>query len=566
MILSERAEQYTDPFFKEAFSILSRGRPCGSEDVAGDSVYSYSHSLSDLDELHELMYTSVKERHIRQAQPFRSVEEVRRDVLIDVTRGISRIIAGDSDVYNEATGIGTLLDPQTYSRASIPVMLGPSEQAALYSNGGLAGLIIDKKSLGMVSTGITFKSFDDKFWTHDKISKLEEAAELTGCNAVLADLIRDALVFGGAVSYPIFKRENIGSFTRPLDTLPLEPGCIDRWVTADRWNVVFVPNFTVTAEDYLRPKTIYLPLGGHEVNTSRVVMLRPKSMPYWATIMNIGWAPSDYTGFIRSLYAYMMVALSVPIMAQQMSLLLYQMPLDAITAQLGADTVKKLMAINEEKMKEWSVLRPKAVNIVGELNVVNRQFSGFEHFFGAVKSDLAANCGIAEPILFHTPNKGFSDNTQEALLKESETMKMLQRSIEPQLVPHTDALVAHVFGTDSEEWKQRRRLWMSFDKPMTSTQKDLAEVGARFAATVASLAAANVPTDAAVKIASQFFKEVDIDDGTLEEIKKEVNRIQRLEEEGLKVKKDFGGVGHTIASPGSAGNTGAFTKPQEGAR
>jgi len=241
------------------------------------------------------------------------------------------------------------------------------------------------------------------------------------------------------------------------------------------------------------------------------------------------------------------------------------MPLDAITAQLGAETVKKLMAINEEKMKEWSVLRPKAVNIVGELNVVNRQFSGFEHFFGAVKSDLAANCGIAEPILFHTPNKGFSDNTQEALLKESETMKMLQRSIEPQLVPHTDALVAHVFGVDSEEWKQRRRLWMSFDKPMTSTQKDLAEVGARFAATVASLSAANVPTDAAVKIASQFFKEVDIDDSTFEEIKKEVNRIQRLEEEGIKIKK-VSGVGHTMASPGSAGNTGAFTKPQGGAR
>lgn len=562
MLLSDRAQKYTDPYFRKAFGILARAEPTQKTEsnVAGDSLAAYAHKADDLAELRELSFSEVKARHITHGLQFRSVEEAKGDILCDVTSRVSRII-GDS-MSNTEMGVGTFIDPQAYTKASMPVMMGPMEQAALYSNGGLAGLIIDKKSMGMVSNGITFKTFTPKFWTHDKIQRLEEAAELTGCNAALTEVSRDALVFGGAVSYPVFKKDSLASFAREMDKMHLEVGCVDRWVVADRWNVVFVPSFILTAEDYLRPKTIYLPLGGHEVSTSRVVLLKPKTVPYWATMYNIGWSPSDYTGYIRSLYAYLMVAMSVPIMAQQMSLLLYQMPLDAITAQLGPETVKKLMSINEEKMKEWSVLRPKAVNIVGELNVVNRTFSGFEHFFGAIKSDLAANCGIAEPVLFHTPNKGFSDNTQEALLKDSEMMKMLQRSIEPQLVPHTDALVAHVFGQDSEEWEQRRKLWMSFDKPVVSTQKDLAEVGARFAATVASLATAGVPADVAIKLASQFFKEIDIDDEMLSAVKDEVERQHKLEAEGLKAKKEASsGAGHSMASPGSAANVGKFTKP-----
>ena len=563
MLLSDRATKYEDPFFKKVFGILARGKASSSE-IAGDSaITTYSHRLEDLEELKQEMFVETQSRHIKGGLSFRSAAETRDDVLLDVTKRIHTIV-GDSFANGE-TGVGTLIDPQTYAHASMPVMLGPMEQAALYSNGGLAGIIIDKKSMGMVANGVTFKTFDPKFWNHDKIQRLEEASELTGCNAALHEVSRDALIFGGAVSYPVFKDDSVMSFIKPMDSLRLEKGCISRWVVADRWNVVHVPSFIITAEDYLRPATIYLPLGGYELSSTRAVLMKPKTMPYWATMYNIGWAPSDYVGYIRSLYAYLMVAMSVPIMAQQMSLLLYQMPLDAITAQLGADTVKKLMAINEEKMKEWSVLRPKAVNIVGELNVVNRQFSGFEHFFGAIKSDLAATCGIAEPVLFHTPNKGFSDNTQEALLKDSEMMKMLQRSIEPQLIPHTDALIAHVFGKDSEEWKQRRKLWMSFDKPIVSTQKDLAEIGARFAATVASLAQANVPADAALKLASQFFKEVDIDDDIIDQVKKEVERQHKMEEEGLKAKKEQaengGGVGHSMASPGSAGNTGKLTKP-----
>ena len=41
------------------------------------------------------------------------------------------------------------------------------------------------------------------------------------------------------------------------------------------------------------------------------------------------------------------------VMAQQMSLLLYRLPLDGLNATIGPDRVEKLMRINEQKMAEW---------------------------------------------------------------------------------------------------------------------------------------------------------------------------------------------------------------------
>lgn len=261
MLLSERAEKYQDPFFKDIFGVLARDGQKGSvEDMAGDSFANYSHTSGALNEVRARMDQEIRSRHIRDGMAFRSVNEARSDMVLDV----SSRLAGDS-LFNEQTGIGSFLDPQSYSYAAMPVMMGPMEQSSMYSNGGIAGLIIDKKSMGMVANGVTFKTFEPKFWDHDKIQMLEEAAELTGCNSALTEVARDALIFGGAVSYPVFKNDSIFSFARPMDKLSLEKGCISRWVVVDRWNVVHVPSFIVTAEDYLRPATVYLPLGGYEV-------------------------------------------------------------------------------------------------------------------------------------------------------------------------------------------------------------------------------------------------------------------------------------------------------------
>ena len=533
-----------DPFYKGVFDILAKDQV----GITGDEVV--SHKLSTIEEMKQFEYTEVQARYASNGINCRSIDDVRKDMVQ---------IVGDS-FMNPVTGIGTLGDPNTYSRGTTPVMLGPTESSGVYASGGLAQIITDKKSRGLVGQGVTFKSIgDDDFWTPERRNKLEDAAVSTKLNGAMGDALRDSNIFGGSILYPVFNTDMPLSFSLNLEAMNLGKNCISRWISVDRWNTTFVPSFIVTAEDYLNPKEIYVPLGGYAVSRTRCAILRPKPMPYWSTLCNIGWSPSDFCGYLRALFGYEMIILAVPTMAQQMSLLLYQMPMDGLNATIGHEEVKKLMKINEDQMKEWSVLHPKAVNMVGELQVVNRTFTGFDDFVGAAKSALAAESGIPEPILFHTPNKGFSDNTQESLMKESDTVKAMQSYIEPQLGPISFALIAHTFGMDSEEWKHRNTIALVFDHPTQSTDKEKAEIAARFAATVSSLSQAGVPTHVSIDLAKQFFPTVQLTDDLVADIKTEEKRRDDLEAKGVQMKQT-GGPGHTMASSGSADNTGTFTK------
>jgi hypothetical protein len=551
MNLASYGDSLPTGYFKDVFTVLSKSVTSqGEDELVGDSFNGHSDEVIEI--VKERTFDEVKRMHLRSGQGFITPQEAKEE---------TRLIIGDS-FYNTQTHVGTMVDPQTFTRASVPVMFGPSEASGVYASGGIAAVIVDKKARGMVASGVTFKTLHDDFWNVDKLKELEESAEVTGFNEQLIESIRDALLYGGTCLYPIFNNDTPASFERPMERLRLEKGCICRWLNVDRWNVVYVPSFIITAEDYLRPKTVYIPLGGYAVNTTRTCLMKPKSMPYWATMYNMGWSPSDLAGYIRALYGYQMVTMSVPIMAQQMSLLMYQIPMDSLQASLGPETVKKLMQVNEEQMREWSILNPKAVNMIGEIKIIERTFSGFEQFYGTVKSDLASQCGIAEPILFHTPNKGFSDNTQSALLKDSEMMKMLQRIMEQQLVPCSDALVAHTYGMNSEEWENRRQVYVSFDKPIVSTENELAEIGARYAATVSSLAQAGVPVSQAVLLAGKFFKGVQIEKDMMNEIKKYEDFNKKMEEKGAEKKTMGGGTGHSMASKGNAGNPGTNTRPK----
>lgn len=543
-LLSDKVD---DSYLKEVYTRIAKGAiPAG---IAGDSEdCQLVLSARACDELSQLGYEQVKSNYIEHGLQFETVDEVRRNTFVK--------IAGDQ-LINQKTGVGTMLDPAVYTHSQIPVMMGPYEGSSVYAPGGLPATIIDKKARAMVMHGATFKSEDKKFWDNDKVELLEEAAVTTGFNDAINDASADAFIYGGSILYPVFKTDSISSYKRELDNMHLQKKCIDRWVNTDRWNTVVVPSYIVTAKDYLRPKTIYIPQSALEINTSRMAMIKPKPVPYWIALYNIGWAPSDMSGWLRSYYGYEITMQSIPVMAQQMSLILYRMPLDALNATIGPDKVKELMKINEENMSQWSALSPKAVNMVGEVEVVDRAYSGFEQFVGAMKSDLAAQCGIPEPSLWHTPNKGFSDNTTESLLKQSETLQMSQKFLERSMVPCTNALIAHVFGQDSQEWEHRNDIRMIFNKPIISTEKDLAEVGARFAASVSSFTQAGVSPDIAIDLSSQFFPTVKITDEMLSKAKQSYEDVIERQEKAAQQSQMGQKMGNT---KGKATTTGSFTK------
>ena len=545
------ANKVDDAYLKEVYGIIAKSaRPAT---IAGDSEPMLRLSASDCRAISDCGYEHVKARYIEQTGAIETPSEALKSTFIS----FNKMLCGDN-LVNPVNKVGTALDPSVFTHSQIPVMMGPWEGSSVYAPGGLPATIIDKKARGMVMHGATFKSENKKLWTNDKIERMEEAAEITGFNDHISDASADSYIYGGSIIYPVFAKDSPSSYKRKLKDMHLEAGCISRWVNTDRWNTVVVPSYIVTAKDYLRPDTIYIPQSALEISTTRMAMIRPKPVPYWVSLYNIGWAPSDMSGWLRSYYGYEIVCQSIPVMAQQMSLVLYKMPLDALNATIGANKVRELMQINEEKMAEWSALNPKAVNMVGDVEVVDRTYSGFEQFIGAMKSNLASQAELPEPVLWHTPNKGFSDNTTESLLKQSETLQMKQRFLERSMQPCTDALIAHVFGTDSEEWEHRYELKMTFSKPIISTEKDLAEVGARFAASVASFVNAGVSADTAIELSAQFFPTVKITDELLAKAKASYEQVQKMQLEMGKQKAEMGQPQGNVK--GKATTTGSFTK------
>lgn len=547
------ATRCDDKYLKQVYEIISKSAT--ESTIAGDSEPMLRLSASACREITDLGIQQVKANYIEGSGVVpETPDEARRQVLVQ----FSKSLCGDT-LVNPKNKVGTLIDPSVYTHSQIPVMMGPWEGSSVYAPGGLPATIIDKKARAMVMHGASFKSENKQVWTNDKIEKMEQAAEITGFNDHISDTATDGFLYGGAVIYPVFKGDSPSSYKRKLENMHLEPGCISRWVNTDRWNTVVVPSYIVTAKDYLKPNTIYIPQSALEISTTRMAMVRPKPVPYWVSLYNIGWAPSDVSGWLRAYYGYEITCQSIPVMAQQMSLVLYKMPLDALNSTIGPNKVRELMQINEEKMSEWSSLSPKAVNMVGDVEVVDRTYSGFEQFIGAMKSNLAAQAELPEPVLWHTPNKGFSDNTTESLLKQSETLQMKQRFLERAMEPCTNALVAHVFGTDSEEWEHRGELRMTFSRPIISTEKDLAEVGARFAASISSFVNAGVSPDTAIELSSQFFPTVKITDEMLAKARESYEKVQKLQlEMGRQKVEQLGQPQGNVK--GKAATTGSFTK------
>lgn len=534
------------PAVKKIFSIIAGGK---KQQIAGDAVTPiYMLSEGQRRDLIDATQEQIEANYIEAGIETQSLEEARKN-----------IICGDMAI-NPVSRIGTLMDPSIYTHSSVPIMMGPGEVTSLYASGGLPAEIIDKKSRAMLANGISFRTRSDRIWNNDKIEQLEEAADATGLNDNCADSICYTFIYGGGLLYPVFKGESPTSLVTDRSKLNLEKGCIDRWVVVDRWNTTFVPSFLITERDYLTPDTIYVAQTGLEINTSRCAIMRPKPMPFWAIVYNMGWSPSDFSGWMTAYYGYEVMMQALPIMAQQMSLILYKMPMDALNATIGPEQVEKLMAINEQKMAEWSALKPSAVNMIGDVEVVDRTYSGFEQFVGAAKSNLAAQCGLPEPSLWHTPNKGFADNTQESLLKSSETLQMHQKHIERSMNNIRDILIAHTFGADSEEYKNKDLLKITFNKPIISTEKDMAEVGARFAAAVSSFTQSGVSPDVGILLSKPFFPAVRVTDDMISEAKSSYDKQQQMALEiGKQKQAAFGGQSNSGPKTQTPG-VGHFSK------
>ena len=419
---------------------------------------------------------------------------------------------------NPVSGVGTFIDPGMQTEAFVPVSILPQEATAYYASAGLPARVIDKKAGILALDGIHFEC--EKF-TPDDIQRLEAHAHKTGFDEAYLNANTQALIFGGAVAYPVFAQDNPLSFQKSLEEIiaaqKKDQGFIKYWVVADRWNCVFVPEYNITAQDYLYAKSLFIPLGGVRVNTERMAMVRPKKLPFWGAIQQMGWSTSDFEGWIKDYESYEIMKMSLPIMAQQSSLMYHALPADGLIIENGAEAAREFFKENEQQMREWSILHPRAVNSIGEIKILERTYSGFSNLIQESRLAFCSSAGLAESVLFAEKSTGLaSDNEDDVKLKQSEMARLLFNNVAPSFKNCIKLLVADCFGRNSEQYKYADEVEIKADDGVVMSDQEKAQIGQSLAQIAGSFVAMGAPLGTSLKAADKLVKDGELDQETID--------------------------------------------------
>lgn len=489
-------------------------------------------SVSDMREACRLKVNEKLQAHIEQQKGAQ---------FLNNTKGIVQ------DGYlNPVSGIGTFIDPGMQTEAFIPVSITPTEATAYYASGGVPARIIEKKAGCLSLDGVQFECSG---MSPEDLEKLEDYARECGFAAAYAQGITESLIFGGSVVYPVLTGDNPVNTQRNikelLKELP-EKNFIKYWVNADRWNCVFVPDYNITAQDYLYAKHIFIPLGGYRIHTSRAAMIRPKKLPFWGAIRQMGWSTSDFEGWIKDYEAYEIMKMSLPIMSQQMSLMYHQYPADGLLMENGPDFAKQFFAENEKQMRNWSMLHPKAINNVGEIKILERTYSGYQQLIAEARLALCASARIPESVLFAEKSTGLAtDNEQDIMLKQSETIRLLFNNTAPAFQNIIELLVYSCFGKNSEQAKLAKKVHLKANSGIVLSDQDKAQLGTQFVQIAGQLVAIGVPLPKAMETAHKLVPNVDIDEALLSELagNGEAEGMDEEMWEMMNTQRDLGGNG-----------------------
>ena len=421
---------------------------------------------------------------------------------------------------NPVSGVGTFIDPGMQTEAFVPVSILPQEATAYYASAGLPARVIDKKAGVLALDGIHFEC--EKF-TPDDIQKLEAHAHKTGFDEAYLNANTQALIFGGAVAYPVLAGDNPLSYQKSLEEIiaaqKKDQNFIKYWVVADRWNCVFVPEYNITAQDYLYAKSLFIPLGGVRVNTERMAMVRPKKLPFWGAIQQMGWSTSDFEGWIKDYESYEIMKMSLPIMAQQSSLMYHAMPADGLIIENGPEAAREFFKENEKQMREWSILHPRAVNSIGEIKILERTYAGFNNLIAESRLAFSSSCGIPESVLFAEKSTGLAtDNADDIELKQSEMARLLFNNVAPAFKNCIKLLVADCFGRNSEQYKYADEVEIKADDGVVMSDQEKAQIGQSVAQIAGSFVAMGAPLGTALKAADKLTKDGELDQETIEEL------------------------------------------------
>ena len=518
----ELSENLDNQNFKEIYKIIAdKYKTKGVNDATSD----VSFSIDDLNSFKTLQYEEVKANFVRDGYSFQSFDEAKTSVIQTFEKDIKNVFEKmqkqyvKDGFYNPLSGIGTLNDPGRYNTSYIPVSMSPDEATSYYASRGIGANIIDKKSKIPLLNGFQFVDGLDP----EDLQILTEHAVKKGFDRALISSLRDGLIYGGGGLIPVFNKDDYETYPLGLNDLMakgiLDQNSINYFISVDRWNMIVVPDYNITAKNYLFPTHFYLPLGSMKMNTNRASIIRPYPLPYWAAIRQLGWSTSDFEAYVRQIMGYNIIIASIPIMAQQMSLLIHELPMDGIIAQNGAAYAKEFVKSNEDRLREWSMVNPKALNSFGKISVIERTYTGFRELIETYREDIGANSSIPVSNIFMLQAKGMSaDNEQDTTLKQSESIQMIESELKYQLKPNIKMLVIDCFGRNSDQAKKADLVNIDFNSPIVISSKERGETAVALSSFISSMVTAGMPLDMAVSQAKQFFPDYEIEDEDIERL------------------------------------------------
>lgn len=408
-------------------------------------------------------------------------------------------------ILNGRWNISNANDPALSNIALPNVYISPYEANSLYSQKGLFETIINKKAKSILLNGI---NIENSKLTQKQLDTVKEKMAVRNFQNILAESVVNSLVYGGALVFPLFKKDTPVTtgmtLTQLLKLGILKKDCIDYFVTLDRWQTFIIPPYNPTQKDFMRPDVYTIPFLGSDVHHSRTArVVTAKQAGYWGQIANQGWGISDLCGYLQSGMNYKVAVQSLPLMIQQMSILARTINVDGILATEGSNALDSLIDANTIRTREASPDNPVTMDILGDLKAINRNFAQVPELIKLLRQDLASDAIIPEPMLFSSEKGNFAsgDDTQGNLAKQYESVKIIHKDIEPQFKQLAKILIVDALGTDKSVIEALPYTRIHFDEPVIANALERAQIGKFFSEEVFNLVSARLPIDKAVEIA-----------------------------------------------------------------
>jgi hypothetical protein len=398
-------------------------------------------------------------------------------------------------------------DPAMLNRVVPNVYISPQEAAAIYSQKGLPETIINKKGKSPLLNGMRIKNPKLSPAQHDIIRDDMVKNGLANKNV---DGIIQSLLYGGALLFPMFKRDTPLSMGLPVEALLkydiIGKGCISHIVALDRWNCVHIPNWNPTDQDFLYPKYYYIPFLGAHVSGERCSrIVTGQQYGYWAVLMSLGWGLSDIPGWIESVYNYYNVMAAIPTMIAQMSVVVRSMNVDGILATEGANILDDIDLVNTVKVRESSVNNPIDLDVIGELKAIQRDFKEVPNLVRLIRQDVGGRANIPEELLWSSERGAFSsgDTTEGAQEKQWESIKYLHRDVAYQLKNIAMLEVINALGKGRDVLSALPFTSIEFDNPVVANAEVRSKILANTGKAILDISASTMPLDAAVRTVSE---------------------------------------------------------------